>query len=238
MAIESVAIEWVAVITFCALVLGFGIAWLIFRAGGVAKSRAKQLETELKAAQDELADYKREVFGQFSETAEKFRDLNRSYSALHQQLAASSVALCGDQATPLLGQTATVNANETAVDQAHPEAAGEQHTDTVVEEVVEGVVEESVEEPLDEPVILEPAQREVEPKDTVGAYSADITPGPEDEAVAGSKVDPDPSPEIVVPEQAAVETAAANPDNQDTHVPTLTQEEPADDTKTREARVS
>ena len=65
------------------------------------RERIAELETALDAAQSELADYKGEVFGQFAATAEKFRALDKSYNDLHRQLAESSVALCGDSATPL-----------------------------------------------------------------------------------------------------------------------------------------
>ncbi len=95
------AIEIVVGIGVAALLLGLLIGYFI-PSGGAKKARVTELENALESAQEELADYKREVFGQFAETAEKFRALDQSYHDLHRQLAASSVALCGDAATPLL----------------------------------------------------------------------------------------------------------------------------------------
>ncbi len=99
------AIEWVVGIGVLSLLLGFGIAQLFQMGGGKQKSRVAELESALEEANDELADYKKEVFGQFAQTAEKFRALDHSYQDLHQQLAQSAVSLCGDAATPLLENT-------------------------------------------------------------------------------------------------------------------------------------
>lgn len=83
------------------LLVALGIGYLI-GARGTKKARVVELEGALETAQEELTEYKREVFGQFAETADKFRALDKSYHDLHRHLAASSVALCGDAATPLL----------------------------------------------------------------------------------------------------------------------------------------
>jgi uncharacterized membrane-anchored protein YhcB (DUF1043 family) len=95
------AIEFVVGIGVGALLLGLLIGYFL-PGGNKKKARVAELETALESAQEELAEYKREVFGQFAETAEKFRALDKSYNDLHRQLATSSVALCGDAATPLL----------------------------------------------------------------------------------------------------------------------------------------
>jgi len=94
-----VTIEWVVGIGVLSAIVGIGIGYLLF---GRGRKKAAELESELESAQNELADYRQEVYGQFSETAEKFKALDRSYQDLHRQLAVSAVALCGDDGTPLL----------------------------------------------------------------------------------------------------------------------------------------
>ncbi len=103
---EVVAIEWVIGLAIGGLVLGLLAGYGVSLRGG-ARSKVEELQTALDTAEAELADYKREVFGQFAETAEKFRALDKSYNDLHRQLATSSVALCGDAATPLLAGPGT-----------------------------------------------------------------------------------------------------------------------------------
>jgi uncharacterized membrane-anchored protein YhcB (DUF1043 family) len=95
------AVELGAGISLVALLIGGGVGYLLANRTG-PKARVVELESALDAAQNELAEYKRDVYGQFAQTAEKFRDLDRSYNELHRQLAESSVALCGDAGTPLL----------------------------------------------------------------------------------------------------------------------------------------
>jgi len=95
------AVELVAGIGLVALLIGGGVGYLLANRTG-PKARVVELERALDSAQNELTEYKRDVYGQFAQTAEKFRDLDRSYNQLHRQLAESSVALCGDAGTPLL----------------------------------------------------------------------------------------------------------------------------------------
>ena len=95
------AIELVVGIAVVSLLLGLGIGYFL-PPGNAEKARVAELEAALDTSQQELSDYKSEVFGQFSDTAQKFRALDKSYNDLHRQLAQSSVALCGDAATPLL----------------------------------------------------------------------------------------------------------------------------------------
>ena len=99
---NEVATLWVLISGVIGLVAGALIVFVSFRTGALQKGKVVELENQLSAAQDELSDYKQQVFSQFADTAEKFRTLDESYHALHRQLAESSVALCGDQATPLL----------------------------------------------------------------------------------------------------------------------------------------
>lgn len=85
-----------------AAVLGFAGGWFMFGGGKGAKAKASELQEALDAAQEEMTDYKQEVYDQFSDTADKFRALDKSYQDLHRQLAASSVALVGDVGSSLL----------------------------------------------------------------------------------------------------------------------------------------
>ena len=98
------AVELVVGIVLVTLLAGVGIGYYLLGAGRANKAKAAvaELESSLESAQTELADYKRDVFGEFAQTAEKFRALDKSYNDLHRQLAKSSVALCGDDGTMLL----------------------------------------------------------------------------------------------------------------------------------------
>jgi uncharacterized membrane-anchored protein YhcB (DUF1043 family) len=163
------ALEWVIGVGLVSLLLGFGVAWLIFGGKKSSRTRVKDLESELQRSQDELTQYRSEVYGQFSATAEKFRALDKSYHDLHRQLAASSVALIGDQAAPLLleGQTGEVDqSQEVVVDEAddlpiveearpaEPAAdIAEEVSEETAEDVPEALPEEVVEEIVDPEVI-------------------------------------------------------------------------------------
>ena len=104
------------------------------------------LQNELQAAQDEMAEYKQEVFGQFAQTAEHFRDLDKSYHALHSHLAASSVALCGDQATPLLAHNEDLDAPESEADGEVVEGSLDENADSPEQSANDSQVEEVVAE--------------------------------------------------------------------------------------------
>jgi len=80
------------------LVLGLGIGLFISRKTG----KVRDLQEQLQGSQSELKEYREQVVTQFSETARKFKTLNDAYSDLHQQLAESASALCGNSAGPLL----------------------------------------------------------------------------------------------------------------------------------------
>ena len=54
----------------------------------------------------ELKDYRKQVAEEFTTTAEKFRELNQSYSALHKQLSSSANLLCDDVDITLLNPPA------------------------------------------------------------------------------------------------------------------------------------
>lgn len=95
------AIEWVVGTAVASMLVGLALGYFL-PLGNARKTRVNELENALETAQQELTDYKAEVYHQFATTAEKFQNLDRSYQELHQQLARSSVELCGAAATPLL----------------------------------------------------------------------------------------------------------------------------------------
>lgn len=134
------AVEWVVGIAILSVVVGYVIGRYV-RFGGGAQNRVTELESALSTAQEELADYKSEVFGQFAGTAEKFRALDRSYNELHRQLAQSSVALCGDAATPLLENSGTPTESDEAVSEQSPLDAQSLEAELIIEEPVEAQAE-------------------------------------------------------------------------------------------------
>ncbi len=126
------AIEWIVGIAVASLLVGLGLGYIL-PLGSAKKARVSELEAALETAHQELTDYKGEVYNQFAQTAEKFRNLDRSYQDLHQQLAASSVSLCGDAATPLLlgaslseGAEPLADQQDLVADDPVDEAAGTQ----------------------------------------------------------------------------------------------------------------
>jgi uncharacterized membrane-anchored protein YhcB (DUF1043 family) len=135
------AVELVVGIALTSLLAGLGVGYFLAGGGSAKRARETQLEGALEAAQIELADYKRDVFGQFSETAEKFRALDKSYSELHRQLAESSVALCGDAATPLLegplAPALDVAEEEIVVAEVDPPVSAEDQEDVTIPTLTE-----------------------------------------------------------------------------------------------------
>jgi len=140
------AVELVVGISLVSLLAGLGVGYFLTGGGSAKRARETELEAALEAAQIELADYKRDVFGQFSETAEKFRALDKSYNELHQQLAESSVALCGDAATPLLegplAPALDVAEEEIVVAEVDPPVAAEDPEDVTIPTLTEADVDE------------------------------------------------------------------------------------------------
>jgi len=86
-------VEWLIVLALIGLAAGGGIGYLLANRGSGGK---RQLESDLQAARQELQDYRQAVVSEFSDTARKFQTLNDAYRDLHEQLARSSSALCGD----------------------------------------------------------------------------------------------------------------------------------------------
>ncbi len=129
-------VETVMGIALLTLLAGAGVGYFLGKGRGTS-TRVKELEAALATSQTELADYRREVYGQFAQTAEKFRALDDSYNDLHRQLAASSVALCGDDATPLLagpGQSLLADTQEEkTVDSAADDARMDSKEETMAD---------------------------------------------------------------------------------------------------------
>ncbi|NCF32188.1 MAG: DUF1043 family protein [Proteobacteria bacterium] len=89
-------------IASAAFVVGAGLSYFLVSTGILGHARVVELEQALAASESELADYKQQVTTEFTDTAEKFRALNRSYEDLHRQLAKSANVLCGEVGAPTL----------------------------------------------------------------------------------------------------------------------------------------
>ncbi len=150
--------EWLIAIAVGLFVVGGLVGYLLrtFAFGGSRKEA--DLIAALEESEKALSDYKQEVLERFSDTADKFRRLNESYTDLHQQLAESAVALCGDEVTaPLLEVKPSVdNARSSEPETAPEEATVVNETET--DEPLEGVEpaltqapDELVPEPKPEP---------------------------------------------------------------------------------------
>ncbi len=102
------------------LAIGLGIGLFISRKTG----KVRDLQDQLASTQSELDEYREQVVTQFSETAHKFKTLNEAYVDLHQQLANSASALCGNAAGPLLEAPGSIEKliPAEAADEASPEA--------------------------------------------------------------------------------------------------------------------
>jgi uncharacterized membrane-anchored protein YhcB (DUF1043 family) len=188
--IDQMAVEIVIGIVLVSLLAGVGIGYYLLGAGRTNKAKAAvaELEGALGTAQAELADYKRDVFGEFAQTAEKFRALDKSYNDLHRQLAESSVALCGDDGTLLLESPLAPSLD----------IVDEQVAD---EEIV--VAEASDSEAL-ESEALEPEKRatsEASAQDTVDV-EADANP---ENAAAGNSVQTDSDSELLLEKEVEKE---------------------------------
>ena len=162
-------------IIMLAFIAGGLLGYYLLRSGILGHARIVELEQALAATETELADYKQRVTEEFTDTAEKFRALNRSYEDLHRQLAKSANALCGEAgvptlldyaATPALQEPSTdpidsdTNAVDVVPDQADSKTAGSiapgetesEHTDAALEsaEAAATVLQDST-KPVDRP---------------------------------------------------------------------------------------
>ncbi|MCH1549645.1 MAG: hypothetical protein L7T19_00650, partial [Pseudomonadales bacterium] len=90
------AIEFVVVIAVVAALLGAGVVYFGPNKGlrrqrlrvlekdlAQAIANAADAQAEMLSAQQQLADYRQEVLGQFSDTAAKFKVMDDSYQALY-----------------------------------------------------------------------------------------------------------------------------------------------------------
>ncbi len=85
----------VTVIAVACLAAGGIIGLLVGRAGSDAQQR-NELQNELNSARLELEEYKENVSDHFTRTAELVNNLTRSYSDVHQHLAAGAEGLCNN----------------------------------------------------------------------------------------------------------------------------------------------
>lgn len=84
----------ISIITFAfGLGIGFLIAYLTIKHDG----RIKELEAELKAAQDSNNEYRGKVSQHFATTAELFEDMTERYRAVYKHMANSAQALCEER---------------------------------------------------------------------------------------------------------------------------------------------
>ncbi|MAD07301.1 MAG: hypothetical protein CMP86_07810 [Gammaproteobacteria bacterium] len=125
-------------IIMLAFIAGALLGYYLLRSGILGHARIVELEQALAATETELADYKQRVTEEFTDTAEKFRALNRSYEDLHRQLAKSANALCGEAGVPTL------------LDYAASPALQEPSTDPIDSDAAAvDVIADQVEAPLD-----------------------------------------------------------------------------------------
>ncbi|HKK71818.1 MAG TPA: DUF1043 family protein [Candidatus Krumholzibacteria bacterium] len=90
-----------------ALVAGIGVGILVSGRLDRPNKRTRILEADLDSTRTELASYRQSALAQFTQTAERFKDLNDAYVALHRQLAESAHRLCGTEIGRLLEEPRT-----------------------------------------------------------------------------------------------------------------------------------
>lgn len=110
------AVTWLA--AAIALLLGLGIGTLLTRRSkGVARVRA--LERDLEASREELAAYREQVSGHFTETGKHLRDLALQYRTVYDHLSEGARTLCPEAAVPLesgLGMTELAEHSERPIE--------------------------------------------------------------------------------------------------------------------------
>ena len=160
-------IEWVVGIAVVSMLVGVALGYFL-PLGNAKKARVSELENALDTAQQELTDYKNEVFSQFATTAEKFRNLDESYQALHQQLARSSVDLCGDAATPLLSAATASSVAEDSSDSAAEENRfAEEDLDELAPDVSEASTVDTSGDEIEDEILVAEASAELQSNDTL-----------------------------------------------------------------------
>jgi uncharacterized membrane-anchored protein YhcB (DUF1043 family) len=112
---------WIAVAAGIAIGLLAGIG-LGRRAGRGAAKRARDLEDQLMAAEDEMKRYRAQVSDHFSETSKLLRDLTLQYRNVYEHLADGARTLCPDGAT-LLAPSLAEAALPASASALHPPAS-------------------------------------------------------------------------------------------------------------------
>jgi uncharacterized membrane-anchored protein YhcB (DUF1043 family) len=84
------------------LLVGILFGALIGRSGSRREAtRARQLEDELRTAQDEHSRYRAQVSEHFGETSRRLRDLTLQYKSVYEHLADGARALCPEGAVEI-----------------------------------------------------------------------------------------------------------------------------------------
>jgi|GEM_PF-3344889 len=189
-------IEWVVGIAVVSMLVGVALGYFL-PLGNAKKARVSELENALDTAQQELTDYKNEVFSQFATTAEKFRNLDESYQALHQQLARSSVDLCGDAATPLLSAATVSSIAEDSSDAAAEESRfSEEDLDAQAPDVSEASTVDTRGDEIEDEILVAEASAELQSNDTLESVPTLTERDADFTSEVGSEVDS----EVATPE--------------------------------------
>ena len=110
--------------TWIAVAAGLGLGLLVGillgrRAGRGAARRARDLEDQLVAAEDEMKRYRAQVSDHFGETSKLLRDLTLQYRNVYEHLADGARSLCPDGArllAPSLAEALPASASSHAAD--------------------------------------------------------------------------------------------------------------------------
>ena len=85
------------VVALISVLVGLGLGILVASRTDRPNPRTRRLESELEALRAESKAYRQSALEQFTQTAERFRELDEAYVALHRQLAESAHRLCGTE---------------------------------------------------------------------------------------------------------------------------------------------
>ena len=124
------SLEWLVVSSLVtAIIAGLVCYWATHNSR--SHKRTQQLEVEIANTKAAFDSYKNQVVEEFTETAEKFRNLNKSYVDLHHHLAKSADTLCGKSAAGILLEAPVKQRLETgpAAENTTPETS----TETLIE---------------------------------------------------------------------------------------------------------
>ncbi len=92
---------WMWLILASMFGVGGVLGYVLGRSKGDNHQKIRELENSLSERATELESYRAEVAQHFGKTAELFNKLTTDYREVYEHLAASSEALCGDQAAKL-----------------------------------------------------------------------------------------------------------------------------------------